>query len=257
MLTTISILTCLIFAAIYPLCFWLVRGHPINDGFRRFNLILINLCAGLALFVILYLDTSFSLKRAVVMWEILLLSVSWYSWKRTNVNLWAMTLVSLTGIGAIMQVQQEFIVGNSLALIATILGGMVLCLAIFAMILGHWYLNVSGLPIEYLRKTTYVFWAFLCLRLLWDVYIALTQKIVYLGDPLLLYQFMARLDGFLLALPILFGTIFPVILLYFVDGTLKVKSTQSATGILYVIVSMVLMGDLSYRYYLLKFSIAL
>ena len=54
-----------------------------------------------------------------------------------------------------------------------------------------------------------------------------------------------------------FGTIFPLVALYFVDGTLKVKSTQSATGILYVILIAILIGDLTYKYYLIQYGIVL
>ena len=72
-----------------------------------------------------------------------------------------------------------------------------------------------------------------------------------------LYVFMNRMDGFFLWVAIFFGTLLPLICNYFVIGTLKVKSTQSATGILYAILVAVFMGDLTYKYYLFKYGIAL
>ena len=56
---------------------------------------------------------------------------------------------------------------------------------------------------------------------------------------------------------IFFGALFPLFSLYFVLGTLKLKNTQAATGILYVTLCSVLLGDLTYKYYLIKFGIPL
>ena len=61
----------------------------------------------------------------------------------------------------------------------------------------------------------------------------------------------------MLGVGLFFGVVFPLILTYMVYETVKVKSTQSATGILYVVVTSVLMGELAYKYYLLEYGLVL
>ena len=100
-------------------------------------------------------------------------------------------------------------------------------------------------------------WAFLAVRVLWDVWGLWFQKIIHRGDVISYFEFLMRPDGYLLVIPLFFGTLLPAVLMYFVKETLKVKSTQSATGILYCVVTAVLMGDLTYRYFQLKFAIHL
>ena len=80
---------------------------------------------------------------------------------------------------------------------------------------------------------------------------------MYDGEQVSLLHFMFTIDGFLLWVAIFFGTVFSLGASYFAFGTLKLKNTQATTGILYVLLSAVLLGDLAYKYYLLKFAIPL
>ena len=123
--------------------------------------------------------------------------------------------------------------------------------------LGHWYLNVHGLNINHLLRATYIFWTFVVIRFIWDIWQLLTAKILYQGDRISLPHFMFHIDGFLLLIAFFFGTLLPLVTLYFVKETLQVKSTQSATGILYVILSAVLICDIAYKYYLIKYGLIL
>jgi len=151
----------------------------------------------------------------------------------------------------------ELLRAGGATLSLSILGGFILAACLFAMNLGHWYLNVHGLPISHLRRATYMFWGLCALRLIWDGYLVCTQTVYYQGEPIPLILFMQSLDGFFLWIAIFFGTVFPVIGCWFVKGVLDLKNNQSATGILYVLLSAVLIGDLSYKYYMVKFGIAL
>jgi hypothetical protein len=156
-----------------------------------------------------------------------------------------------------MLFQGQFVTVDEKVIVATSLGGLISCCAIFSMILGHWYLNVHGLPISCLMRSVNIFWTLLFLRLGWDFYHIMTAQVMYIGETISLHAFFTSLDGVLLWMAIFFGAIFPVVLLYFVRETLKVKSTQSATGILYVIVISILMGEPVYKYYLVKFQLPL
>ena len=257
MLTIITVFTCLVFSSLYLLCFWLVREHPIDTSFRKFNIMMANLIGGVGLVILLLMHIPLSVKIMALLWKGTLLSVSSFLWKKEKINAPLMTLPSILGIATLVQFQAQFTPVSWDAVFVLLLGGAVFCLSLFSMILGHWYLNVHGLPISYLMRSTYVFWSFLVVRFVWDLYALMTQKIIHSGDTIYLYEFIGRSDGFLLSIALFFGTLLPVILIYFVKETLRVKSTQSATGLLYVIVIAVLMGDLAYKYYLFRFGLAL
>ena len=137
------------------------------------------------------------------------------------------------------------------------MGSLVLCAAIFAGVLGHWYLNVIDLPISLLDKATKLLWGLLGIRLLWSGFAASTLQIDHRGKLISMFQFLQTIDGLLLGVGLFFGVIFPLILTYMVYETIKVQSTQSATGILYVLVTSILMGELAYKYYLLEYGLVL
>ena len=59
----------------------------------------------------------------------------------------------------------------------------------------------------------------------------------------------------MLFVALLFGVIFPLITLFFVKEILKLKNTQATTGMLYVILSAILIGDIAYKFYHLKYGI--
>ena len=254
MLTSIIIFSCLVFSIVHPLCFWLLR-HPIDAGFRKFNLFLIDITCGIALFGLLQTDFPRVIKTTIMLWAVLVFFVSARAWQR-NIPTLMLSLPSALGLPIIYLAQVELLKVIA-PLWLVLLGSMVLCLSIFTLILGHWYLNVSGLSISHIMNLSYFFWMVLGLRTVVDIFLFATSKILHGGDFIYLYQFILRSDGFLLIIPLFFGTLLPLFLLYFVIETLKVKSTQSATGILYVVSISVLMGDLAYKYFLLKFGIAL
>ncbi len=80
-------------------------------------------------------------------------------------------------------------------------------------------------------------------------------KVIYLGENISLIHFIGIMDGFMLWVAIFFGVVFPLVSLYFAFGTLKLKNTQATTGILYVILAAVLLGDLAFKYFLIKYHI--
>jgi hypothetical protein len=161
------------------------------------------------------------------------------------------------GIFAFIRVQAYLIApGGSIAFIG-VLAGMIFCASLYAMNLGHWYLNVHGLPMKHLMRTTYVFAALLAIRLLWDTYFMSRGSVLFNGDIISLVRFIATIEGFLVLIGLFFGTVFPLLSLHFAKEVLKLKNTQSATGILYVILCSVLIGDITYKYYMIKYSVIL
>ena len=257
MLATISILTAFAFAAIYPLCFWLSADDPLRNNFHKFHIGLPNTIGGVVFIFVWLMDIPLSLKILVTIWKTTFLSVSWFSWKKEFPSPRLLSLPSVLGIYAFIHLQAYLISPGWTIAFMGVLGGLIFCSSLYAMNLGHWYLNVHGLPVKHLARVVYVFAFFLLVRLLWDAYALGTAVIIYKGDNLPLIRFVATMDGFLLIIGIFFGALLPFLSLYFVKEVLKLKNTQSATGMLYVLLCSVLIGDIAYKYYLIKFGIVL
>lgn len=257
MIAKITILTSFIFAVIYPLCFWISFKDPLKNNFHKFHIGLPNFVGGVTLVFILLTDIPWPLKFTVVFWKAVSLSVSRYFWKKEYPQAHVMTIPVLIGLYAFVHLQAHWMQGGIPAAWTGLLGGLILCAAVFAMNLGHWYLNVHGLPIGHLRRAVYVLWFFLAFRILWDLSFLMMDKVLYQGNVIPLVAFIQELDGFLLAAALFFGTLFPFSALFLVQETLKLKNTQATTGILYVILCSILLGDLTYKYYALKFGIFL
>jgi protein NrfD len=116
------------------------------------------------------------------------------------------------------------------------------------MILGHYYLVILDLPISALRRLTVLLIAGLVLRTV-VVGVALAA-----GDAGA-YQDLSAVaaglwspDGVFVWMRILFGLAGPLSLIWFIWKTVEIRSTQSATGILYVQLFLVLSGELLAKY---------
>ena len=113
-----------------------------------------------------------------------------------------------------------------------------------AMILGHYYLVVLDLPITALRRLTVLLIVALGLRAV-VVAIALMGPI-HAGyeDARLVASGLWSADGIFVWMRLLFGIAGPLSLVWFIWKTVEIRSTQSATGILYVQLFLVLAGEL-------------
>ena len=117
-----------------------------------------------------------------------------------------------------------------------------------AMTLGHYYLVIIDLPIGALRTLTVMLIVTLAVRAILVALLvagpvhagyAEAQKVaVGLWSP----------DGIFVWMRILFGIAGPFSLTYFIWKTVEIRSTQSATGILYVQLFLVLAGELLAKY---------
>lgn len=135
-----------------------------------------------------------------------------------------------------------------LATAAALTSALLIGAAAVAMILGHWYLVVLDLPIAALRRLTLLLIVALGLRAL--------AVAVALGGPVHAGYEEARLvatglwsaDGIFVWMRLLFGIAGPLSLVWFIWKTVEIRSTQSATGILYVQLFLVLSGELLATY---------
>jgi hypothetical protein len=126
----------------------------------------------------------------------------------------------------------------------------------FAMILGHYYLVVPKLTEEPLIYCLYIFWAVLFLRMIWSLSLLFTAAAPYLTEGTQLgdgYMF----NWLFISMRYLWGYLAPLILSFFTFRLCKLRSIQSATGVLYIIEFFVIVGELIAIYLMAKHGLAL
>jgi hypothetical protein len=117
-----------------------------------------------------------------------------------------------------------------------------------AMILGHWYLIVIDLPILALRRLTILLIVALALRTLVIGFALAGPVHAGLDDARRVAFGMWSPDGVFVWMRLLFGIAGPLSLVWFIWKTVEIRSTQSATGILYVQLFLVMSGELLAKY---------
>jgi hypothetical protein len=126
----------------------------------------------------------------------------------------------------------------------------------FAMILGHYYLVVPKLSEEPLIYCLNVFWAIFFLKIISSLSVLITIYPGYLTEG-------AQLgDGFMfnwlfISMRYLWGYLAPLVLSFFTYRLCRLRSIQSATGVLYIIEFFVIVGELISVYLMAKHGLAL
>jgi hypothetical protein len=146
--------------------------------------------------------------------------------------------VSLRGIGPL------WLAGGLL------LGALLFGAVYWAMNVGHWYLVSSSLPFGLLVRATEAFAALAVFR---AAYAVVALGVVARGSTGEAGEALASLldpmrDGFFFWSRVLWGLVAPLVLAPFVVKTARMKSNQAATGLLYVGLVFVLVGELLASY---------
>lgn len=123
---------------------------------------------------------------------------------------------------------------------AMILGGV-----LGAMITGHWYLVRTKLSLQPLKIAAGIFIGAVLTK---TVLIVATLATYWTGPDTLLADLARRLISFapeslFFWARFSFGILAPLFFSYLIWGTVKIRSTQSATGILYASLILVLLGE--------------
>ena len=194
-----------------------------------------------------------------MVWLFLLGSTTAFYWNRKIIHNSIITLVSLLGIIALLNILSHFIDDLYIqSSFTVIIGSLITAGVFFSMILGHWYLNVIQLPIHLLKNSIKLFSSLLMLRLFWNIYALINFEVVDdYGIVLSIISFLWTFEGVMLLVAIFFGIIIPILLNILIWNTLQIHSTQSATGLIYVSVVSILFGDLFYKYYAFRYGIIL
>ena len=133
---------------------------------------------------------------------------------------------------------------------AALLGG-----ACTAMILGHWYLVIPSMQVSHLQSIVKVHIASMVVRVAVvaaAVFVAIATSFpVQPGFGLSFRHYITSVAGIFFWQRVLFGLFGPALLSYLTWETAKIRSTQSATGILYVDFFTVVVGEVLAKYLLL------
>lgn len=135
---------------------------------------------------------------------------------------------------------------------AALLGG-----ACTAMILGHWYLVIPSLHVSHLQSIVKVHIISMVIRVAVvaaAVFLAITTWQPGLGPSF--RHYIMSISGIFFWQRVLFGLGGPALLSYLTWETAKIRSTQSATGILYVDFFTVVVGEVLAKYLLLATRVA-
>ncbi len=130
---------------------------------------------------------------------------------------------------------------------AALLGG-----ACTAMILGHWYLVIPSMQVSHLQSIVKVHILSMIVRVVVvvaAVFLAIVTWQPGFGPSFRAYILSSR--GIFFWQRVLFGLAGPAVLSYLTWETAKIRSTQSATGILYVDFFTVVVGEVLAKYLLL------
>ncbi len=126
--------------------------------------------------------------------------------------------------------------------------------SLMAMLLGHWYLTQPKLSIDELMRLTWGFIASATARSIFSI-IQFIRVCGGRSENEILRFLMADTPGIFLLMRLAWGILVPLGLSYFVWKTVKMRSTQSATGILYVVDLAVLTGETVSLYLMIQYGI--
>ncbi|GEM_PF-309019 len=126
----------------------------------------------------------------------------------------------------------------------------------FAMSLGHYYLVVPHLSVEPLIYCLYILWISFFLKIMSSLAVFFSVGKPYFAEGSLLG------DGYMynwlfLSMRYLWGYVAPVILSFFTYRLCRLRSTQSATGVLYIVEFFVIVGELISVYLMAKHGLPL
>ncbi len=134
--------------------------------------------------------------------------------------------------------------GSAWTVIGAVGGGLFLGSVLLIMNLGHWYLVSRSLPFQLLARGAALFAGLAVFR---TVYLGVAIAVDAGGEGLHTLLSVEK-DGLFFLFRVLWGIAGPLALSYFIWRTAEMKSNQAATGLLYVALVFVLIGELLSAY---------
>jgi hypothetical protein len=134
--------------------------------------------------------------------------------------------------------------GSAWTAVSAAAGGLFLAAVLLTMNLGHWYLVSRSLPFQLLARGAVLFASLAVLR---GVLLAAAVAANPRPDGLDALLSLDR-DALFFLFRIVWGIVGPIALSWFIWRTAEMKSNQAATGLLYVALVFVLIGELLASY---------
>jgi len=167
-----------------------------------------------------------------------------FGWQRARLPLLAAALLA----GAAQLVATARPGPGALIFATDLTSAWLLGASVAAMVLGHFYLVVLDLPITALRRLTVLLVVGLGLRAAVVAAAMLGPWQAGLDEAASVAGGVFSPDGIFVWMRLLFGLAGPLALIGFIWKTVEIRSTQSATGILYVQLFLVMAGELLAKY---------
>jgi len=250
-----------------------------GKGFFRFHTLLaLGLLAGALLayphegfrFSRIFQDHAKGFLEATAGWSLLLfvlcgLLILAYNFSPVSYRNWLLVALAALGSAAVIGDATTYVFPGPrmswelwLRPVSAILSSVTLGSVLLSMTLGHWCLVVPQLSVSALRKMSLIFFSALALRALFLVLTLLAYHSYGGADGAQTTAGLLDLSrwGTLFVARAGFGIVGPLALVYFIWDTVKIRSTQSATGILYIAVFLVLIGETFSRFLFLFTSIS-
>ena len=164
-----------------------------------------------------------------------------------------MLVAQAFGVALVQPVSMPVLAVASFASSAALLGG-----TCTAMILGHWYLVLPSMDVSLLQKIVKFHIGSTIVRIAVvgvAVYIAVASLESGLGFNF--QRYVLSVAGIFFWQRVLFGLLGPSVLAYLTWETAKIRSTQSATGILYVDFFTGMVGEILAKYLFLSTGVPL
>ena len=188
--------------------------------------------------------------------------VYWATVGRTLASIRPLLVSIAVGAGLIAIVAQAYAVvsGQGIGLLVLTVASFLSSAALLggtctAMILGHWYLVIPSMQVSHLQSIVKLHMASMALRLAVVVaaivFAFATEPMARAGLGPSFRHYITSIAGVFFWQRVLFGLCGPAVLSYLTWETAKIRSTQSATGILYVDFFTVVVGEVLAKYILL------
>lgn len=147
------------------------------------------------------------------------------------------------------------VIGSVAYSMTAVLSSMVLGFASAAMLFGHWYLIDPNLPVDYLRSLVRVLGA----ALVGDLAVLglAIGALALFGGGASAVRELASSDLTIVIFRLMIGPAASLVLVWMCWQTLKIPQTMAATGLLYIAVMSVLVGELLGRFILFRTSVPL
>ena len=134
--------------------------------------------------------------------------------------------------------------GDAWTVVGALTGGLFFGSVLLIMNLGHWYLVSRSLPFRLLARGAVLFAGLAVFR---AAYLGVAMAVHRSSDGLQALLSLER-DALFFLFRVLWGIAGPLALAYFIWRTSEMKSNQAATGLLYVALVFVLIGELLSSY---------